>query len=31
VLAQAGALETVSFERPEETPAGVARLATQYG
>jgi len=31
VLAQAGALETVSFERPEDTPAGVARLATQYG
>ena len=30
-LAQPGALETVSFERPEETPAGVARLATQYG
>ncbi|TMH70561.1 MAG: UDP-3-O-[3-hydroxymyristoyl] N-acetylglucosamine deacetylase, partial [Betaproteobacteria bacterium] len=31
VLAQAGALETVSFERPEDTPAGVARLVTQYG
>ena len=31
VLAQEGALETVSFERPEDTPAGVARLATQYG
>jgi UDP-3-O-[3-hydroxymyristoyl] N-acetylglucosamine deacetylase len=31
LLAQAGALETVTFERPEETPAGVARLATQYG
>ena len=31
VLAQANALETVSFERAEETPAGVARLATQYG
>ena len=31
VLAQTGALETVSFERPEDTPAGVARLATQYG
>jgi len=31
VLAQPGALETVSFERAEETPAGVARLATQYG
>ena len=31
LLAQAGALETVTFERPEETPAGVARLAMQYG
>jgi UDP-3-O-[3-hydroxymyristoyl] N-acetylglucosamine deacetylase len=31
VLAHGDALETVSFERPEETPAGVARLATQYG
>ena len=31
LLAQAGALETVTFERPEETPAAVARLATQYG
>jgi UDP-3-O-[3-hydroxymyristoyl] N-acetylglucosamine deacetylase len=31
VLAHSGALETVSFERPEDTPAGVARLATQYG
>src|ERR671924_65129 len=31
LLAQAGALETVTFERPEDTPAGVARLATQYG
>ena len=31
LLAQAGALETVTFERPEETPAGVARLATHYG
>jgi UDP-3-O-[3-hydroxymyristoyl] N-acetylglucosamine deacetylase len=31
VLAQPGALETVSFERAEETPAGVARLVTQYG
>jgi UDP-3-O-[3-hydroxymyristoyl] N-acetylglucosamine deacetylase len=31
VLAQAGALETVSFERAEEAPAGVARLVTQYG
>jgi UDP-3-O-[3-hydroxymyristoyl] N-acetylglucosamine deacetylase len=31
LLAQAGALETVTFERPEDTPVGVARLATQYG
>ena len=31
LLAQAGALETVTFERPEQTPAGVARLAAQYG
>jgi len=31
VLAQGDALETVSFERPEDTPAGVARLVTQYG
>src|SRR5919108_1562242 len=31
VLAQAGALQMVSFERAEETPVGVARLATQYG
>jgi UDP-3-O-[3-hydroxymyristoyl] N-acetylglucosamine deacetylase len=31
LLAQAGALETVTFERPENTPAGVARLVTQYG
>jgi UDP-3-O-[3-hydroxymyristoyl] N-acetylglucosamine deacetylase len=31
VLAQADALETVSFERPEDTPAGVARLVMQYG
>ncbi|HYR33797.1 MAG TPA: UDP-3-O-acyl-N-acetylglucosamine deacetylase [Burkholderiales bacterium] len=31
LLAQAGAVETVSFERAEDTPAGVARLATQYG
>ena len=30
LLADAGALETVSFERPEEAPAGVARLVTQY-
>jgi UDP-3-O-[3-hydroxymyristoyl] N-acetylglucosamine deacetylase len=29
-LAEAGALEVVSFERAEETPAGVARLVTQY-
>lgn len=31
LLAEAGALETVTFERPEDTPAGVARLALQYG
>jgi UDP-3-O-[3-hydroxymyristoyl] N-acetylglucosamine deacetylase len=31
LLAQAGALEIVSFERSEDTPAGIARLATQYG
>jgi len=31
VLAQPDALHLVSFERAEETPAGVARLATQYG
>jgi UDP-3-O-[3-hydroxymyristoyl] N-acetylglucosamine deacetylase len=31
VLTQADALQMVSFERAEETPAGVARLATQYG
>src|SRR5689334_14317313 len=31
LLAESGALETVIFERPEDTPAGVARLATQYG
>jgi UDP-3-O-[3-hydroxymyristoyl] N-acetylglucosamine deacetylase len=30
-LAERGALETVVFERAEETPAGVARLAAQYG
>jgi len=30
LLADAGALETVSFERPELAPAGVARLVTQY-
>ena len=30
-LADAGALETVAFERPEEAPAGVARLAAQFG
>ncbi|HUG78742.1 MAG TPA: UDP-3-O-acyl-N-acetylglucosamine deacetylase [Burkholderiales bacterium] len=29
-LADAGALEAVSFERAEEAPAGVARLVTQY-
>jgi UDP-3-O-[3-hydroxymyristoyl] N-acetylglucosamine deacetylase len=31
VLAQPEALEIVSFERAEDAPAGVARLATQYG
>jgi UDP-3-O-[3-hydroxymyristoyl] N-acetylglucosamine deacetylase len=30
-LADAAALETVVFERAEEAPAGVARLAAQYG
>ena len=30
-LADAAALETVVFERPEEAPAGVVRLAAQYG
>src|SRR5688572_19651401 len=30
-LADAGALETVVFERAEEAPAGVARLSTQFG
>jgi UDP-3-O-[3-hydroxymyristoyl] N-acetylglucosamine deacetylase len=29
-LEQPGALETVSFERPEDAPAGVARLAANY-
>jgi UDP-3-O-[3-hydroxymyristoyl] N-acetylglucosamine deacetylase len=31
MLADPAALETVVFERAEETPAGVARLAAQYG
>ena len=31
LLAQADALETVVFERADEAPAGVARLALQYG
>jgi UDP-3-O-[3-hydroxymyristoyl] N-acetylglucosamine deacetylase len=30
LLADSSALQTVSFERPEEAPAGVARLVTQY-
>ena len=30
-LSDAAILETVVFERAEETPAGVARLAAQYG
>jgi UDP-3-O-[3-hydroxymyristoyl] N-acetylglucosamine deacetylase len=31
LLAQPAAMETVSFERPEEAPAGIVRLAAQYG
>src|SRR4051812_9595759 len=31
LLAQADAMETVSFEHADLAPAGVARLATQYG
>jgi UDP-3-O-[3-hydroxymyristoyl] N-acetylglucosamine deacetylase len=31
LLAEAGALETVVFERAEETPTGVARLAAHFG
>jgi UDP-3-O-[3-hydroxymyristoyl] N-acetylglucosamine deacetylase len=30
-LSEEAALETVVFERAEETPVGVARLAAQYG
>jgi len=30
-LAEAGALETVVFEREEEAPAGIARFSTQLG
>lgn len=30
-LAETGALETVVFERPEEAPAGIARVSTQLG
>ena len=30
LLADASAYEVVSFERPEQAPAGVARLVTQY-
>jgi UDP-3-O-[3-hydroxymyristoyl] N-acetylglucosamine deacetylase len=30
-LAEAGALETVVFERAEEAPAGIARFSTQLG
>ena len=30
-LAEAGALEIVTFERAEDAPAGVTRLLTQYG
>ena len=31
LLAQPAAMETVSFERAEEAPAGIVRLAAQYG
>lgn len=31
LLAQPAAMETVSFERAEEAPAGIVRLASQYG
>jgi UDP-3-O-[3-hydroxymyristoyl] N-acetylglucosamine deacetylase len=31
LLAQPAALESVSFERAEEAPAGIVRLAAQYG
>jgi UDP-3-O-[3-hydroxymyristoyl] N-acetylglucosamine deacetylase len=31
LLAQSGALETVSFEHPEQAPAGIVRLVAQYG
>lgn len=31
LLAQADAVETVSFERADEAPAGVARLVAQFG
>ena len=31
LLAQPAALETVSFDRAEEVPAGIVRLAAQYG
>jgi UDP-3-O-[3-hydroxymyristoyl] N-acetylglucosamine deacetylase len=31
LLTERDALDTVSFERAEEAPAGVARLVTQYG
>jgi UDP-3-O-[3-hydroxymyristoyl] N-acetylglucosamine deacetylase len=31
LLAERGALETVSFERAEEAPPAIARLAAQYG
>ena len=31
LLAQQGAMETVSFERADEAPAGIVRLAAQYG
>jgi hypothetical protein len=31
LLAQPGALEIVSFERADQAPVGVVRLAAQYG
>jgi UDP-3-O-[3-hydroxymyristoyl] N-acetylglucosamine deacetylase len=31
LLAERGALETVTFERAEEAPPAIVRLATQYG
>jgi UDP-3-O-[3-hydroxymyristoyl] N-acetylglucosamine deacetylase len=31
LLAESGATELVTFERAEEAPAGIVRLATQFG